>query len=567
MAEVQVVTPDTEYAVQLVGSGRMVLNRHKAVVAPGPHQILARVEAVGLCFSDLKLLKQFATHPRKGAVTAGLPPEVLAEIPSYTPGEQPGVPGHEVACRIVATGSAVTHHRVGERCLVQTDYRFLPTHGANAAFGYNFEGGLQEYVLMDERVVIDPQNGDRFLIPVSEEPSASAVALVEPWACVEDSYAYADRRTIKPGGRMLVVVEAGHAVRGLAEAIAQGAPPAELTAVCQDDAQRAAIASLGIALEVVARVQDLPDEAFDDIVYFGASKATIELLNDKLAPQGIIALVLGGQRIGEPVSVGVGRIHYHLTRWIGVTGEHAAHAYRTIPASGELRPHDRVLILGAGGPMGQMHVIRAVSAGIPDLTIVGTDIDDARLETIRAKAEPPARQNGVALRLVNTAKEALDGRFSYHVILVPAGALVAAAVRDAAEGALINIFAGIPAGVRHELDLDTYVERHLYMFGTSGSLISDMKVVLAKVESGRLDTNTSIDAVSGMAGAVDALKAIEDRTLAGKIVVYPMVHEVGLIPLATLEARFPTVAAKLEHGTWCRAAEDELLRVAGTNAG
>jgi threonine dehydrogenase-like Zn-dependent dehydrogenase len=566
MAVIDTKAPATEYAVQLVGAGRMTLNREKPVPAPGPHQILAKVEAVGLCFSDLKLLKQFATHPRKGEVTAGLAREVLAEISSYTPGELPGVPGHEVACRIVATGSEVKHHRVGERCLVQTDYRFLPTHGANAAFGYNFEGGLQEYVLMDERVVIDPESGERFLIPVSEEPGASAVALVEPWACVEDSYAYADRRTIKAGGSLLVVADAGHTVHGLSEAIPPDGAPAHLTAIAADDAQRAALEALGIPLQVAGSVADLPDETFDDIVYFGTSKATIEVLNDKLAPQGLIALVLGGKRIGEPVSVGVGRIHYHLTRWIGVTGDNAADAYRTIPPSGELRPHDTVLVLGAGGPMGQMHVIRAVSAGIPDLTIVGTDIDDARLETIRAKAEPLARENGVALRFVNTAKESVNGPFTYEIILVPSGALVAAAIQEAAEGALINIFAGIPAGVRHELDLDTYVARRLYMFGTSGSLISDMKVVLHKVESGRLDTNTSVDAVSGMAGAVDAIKAIEDRTLAGKIVVYPMVHEVGLIPLAELAGRFPTVAARLENGKWCRAAEEELLRVAGSGA-
>ncbi len=92
---------------------------------------------------------------------------MLAEIPSYTPGDLPLVPGHECAARIVAVGDAVAHHRVGERVLVQTDYRHLPTAGSNAAFGYNFEGGLQEYVLLDERMILDPETGERFLIPVT----------------------------------------------------------------------------------------------------------------------------------------------------------------------------------------------------------------------------------------------------------------------------------------------------------------------------------------------------------------------------------------------------------------
>ena len=45
--------------------------------------------------------------------------------------------------------SDVRHHALGERVLVQTDYRHLPTASSNAAFGYNFEGALQEYVVLD----------------------------------------------------------------------------------------------------------------------------------------------------------------------------------------------------------------------------------------------------------------------------------------------------------------------------------------------------------------------------------------------------------------------------------
>src|SRR5262249_4076479 len=156
--------------------GELKLNRSKPVPAPGPHEILIKVEAVGLCFSDLKLLKQFHGHARKSEIVAGIERSVLAGMQSYLPGNAPVVPGHEVVCRIVAGGDQVQKHKVGERCLVQTDYRQLPTSaGSNAAFGYNFDGGLQEYTLVDERVVIAP-NGERFLIPVGEERSASAIA-------------------------------------------------------------------------------------------------------------------------------------------------------------------------------------------------------------------------------------------------------------------------------------------------------------------------------------------------------------------------------------------------------
>lgn len=535
--------PATQHALQLVGPGQLKLNPAKPVVRPGPHQVLARIECVSLCFSDLKLLKQFDQHPRKGAVARGISPQVLSEIPSYVPGTLPTVPGHEVTLRIVAVGLNVKHHKVGERCIAQTDYRDLPTAGSASAFGYNFEGALQEYVLMDERVIIDPA-GERFLIPVSDQPAAAAVALVEPWACVEDSYVNVERQALKAGGRLLVVA---------------------------DDPARVSLDGLpcepaGKPAEVLRHTPDqvgaLADQSFDDILYFGASKGVLEVLNDKLAARGIINIVLGGKRIGAPVNLGVGRIHYGMTRWIGTTGSNPAEPYKTIPRTCELRNGDSLVVVGAGGPMGQMHVIRALCSGVPNLTVIGTDMDDARLASLQKKAEPFAKANGVALRMVNTVKTPLPGKYSYFALMAPVPALVSNSIRDSQPGCLINLFAGIPAPTKHELDLDTYIANRCFMLGTSGSTIDDMKIVLKKVTADRLNTNCSVDAVSGMAGATAGITAVENRTLAGKIVVYPMLHDMGLIPLVDLHQHYPTVAAKLVNGQWTKAAEDELLRVA-----
>lgn len=538
--------PKTQHAVQLVGPGELKLNQSKSVNTPGPHEILLKIEAVGLCFSDLKLLKQFHDHVRKSEVVSGIEKSVLAGMQSYVPGSKPVVPGHEVVCRIVAVGREVKQHREGERCLIQTDYRQLPTAaGSNAAFGYNFEGGLQEYTLVDERVVIAP-NGERYLIPVGEERGASSIALVEPWACVEDSYVTPERNRVKPGGKLLVVADAGRTEKGVDASYSPSAPPAKVERVAPAD------------------VAGLPNESFDDIIYFGADKVTVEALNDKLALGGIMNLVLGGKKFGEPVSVGVGRVHYGGTRWVGTTGNDAFESYRHIPANGEVRANDRVVVVGAGGPMGQMHVLRDVCLRVPGVSVVGTDFDDIRLETLRKKAEPLAQANGAALRLVNSQKNPLTEKFTYFALMAPVAALVASAIQDADDDAIINIFAGIPAPTKHAIDLDAYIAKRCFMFGTSGSTIEDMRIVLRKVEDEGFDTNASVDAVSGMAGAIDGIASVENRTLAGKIIVYPMLHDLGLIPLNELGRRFPTVAAKLDGGKWTREAEQELLRVAAT---
>ena len=561
--------PPTQHAIQFVGPGQLVHNRTKAVHAPGPTQLVLRVEAVGICFSDTKLLKAFTGHLRKAEVTTYLDAATLAQIPSYVPGELPTVPGHEVAARIVAVGSEVTRHSVGERVLVQTDYRHLLTPGSNAAFGYNFEGGLQEYVLLDERMIIEPGTGERFLIPVGESPSGSAVALLEPWACVEASYACPERGTLAPAGRLLVVADPGHVVDGLAP-LQAGSPPAAITIAGADEAQVAAVL---VSMDpgsprpsTVADASALPSESFDDIVYFGADADRIEALQDLLATRGVIDIVLGGAQVGRPVAVDVGRVHYDLTRWVGSPGNDAAEGYGLAPANGELRSSDRVAVIGAAGPMGFMHVIRTAACGLSGVSLTAVDIDDARLAQLAAVAGPLAASRGIPATFVNGRTTQVEPGFDYVGVMVPAPPIVAQAVELAGPGARINIFAGFAAGTRAALDLDVVIGRHLYLFGTSGSEIPDMRVVLGKLERGELDTNVSVDAVTGMEGVRDALAAVEARTSGGKIVVYPQLHELGMVRLSELAERFPTVAAALHDGRWTRMAEEALLAAAGDAA-
>ena len=570
----QPAIPATQHAIQFTGPGQLVHNRAKAVHVPGPTQLLLRVEAVGICFSDTKLLHAFTGHLRKAEVTAGLAPAELAAIPSYVPGDLPTVPGHEVAARIVEIGAAVTRHAVGERVLVQTDYRHLLTPGSNAAFGYNFEGGLQEYVLLDEQMIIEPGTGERFLIPVGEDPSGSAVALLEPWACVEASYACRERGTLAPGGRLLVVADAGHEVDGLMPLLA-AASPASVVVACAGDPQRAEVeaaleAALGSAapvLRAIAGPDGLAPQSFDDIVYFGADPARIEHLQDLLATRGVIDLVLGGASVGRPVAIDVGRIHYDLLRWVGTPGGDASEGYRLAPADGELRAGDRVAVIGAAGPMGFMHVIRTVTCGLPGVSLTAVDIDDARLAQLGGIAGPVASSRGVHAVFLNARTAQIEPGFDYVGVMVPAPPIVAQAVELASPGARINIFAGFAAGTRAPLDLDAVIGGHLYLFGTSGSGIPDMQVVLHKLERGDLDTNLSVDAVTGMEGVRDALAAVEARTSGGKIVVYPQLHELGMVRLSELPDRLPTVAAQLHDGRWTRAAEEALLAAAGDAPG
>jgi hypothetical protein len=139
-------------------------------------------------------------------------------------------------------------------------------------------------------------------------------------------------------------------------------------------------------------------------------------------------------------------------------------------------------------------------------------------------------------------------------------------VRLAGDGAIVDLFAGFAVGTRAPLDLDELVRKGVYLIGTSGSMISDMQAVLAKLEDGLLDTNISVDAISGMEGVAEALAAVQARTSGGKIVIYPLLEGVGMLTLPELGGRFPDVAAALDQGRWTRAAEEALLAAAGHRA-
>jgi threonine dehydrogenase-like Zn-dependent dehydrogenase len=477
--------PKTQRAIQLIGPDQLTLNESKPVVEPGAHQVLCRVEVCGLCFSDLKLLKQFSGHARKSGVQSGVDQNALLEMPNYVPGDKPTVPGHETVVRIVKVGPQVTRFKVGERYLVQTDYRWLPTANSASAFGYNFEGALQEFVLVDERVITAP-DGESMFIPVPEDLSASALALCEPWACVEEAYIEKQRRTLRPG----------------------------------------------------------------DVVYHGNDPAEVERLFATVPTNGLMVICQHGQKFGRPVVVPVGRTHYGGIRIVGTTGDKVEDALASIPATAEIRPNDKIQIIGAAGPMGTMHVIRDLCQGVPGVTVVAGDLSDERLATLRKLSEPLAHQHQVTLRTYNPSKDKLAETFNYIVIMAPVPALVVQAVHDAAPRAIINIFAGIAADKSAALDLDTYIAKQCYFVGTSGSTLDDMKAVLKKVVTRQLDTNLSVAAVSGLEGAIDGIRAVEKNTMPGKILVYPSVKGMKLTPIPQLIGDRP----------WDLQAEQELVK-------
>ncbi len=87
-----------------------------------------------------------------------------------------------------------------------------------------------------------------------------------------------------------------------------------------------------------AKIGDLKDAAFDDVIYFGAERRRRwPSSSRRSAAGGLFNIVQGGGKFGRPVVSQVGRVHYGGIRVIGTTGSDPAEAMAAIPATAEIR--------------------------------------------------------------------------------------------------------------------------------------------------------------------------------------------------------------------------------------
>jgi hypothetical protein len=88
--------------------------------------------------------------------------------------------------------------------------------------------------------------------------------------------------------------------------------------------------------------------------------------------------------------------------------------------------------------------------------------------------------------------------------------------------------------------------------GSTGSTVADQLAVLDRVMDGTLDLSGNLQAVGGLAALPDALEAVTEGRVSGKIAIYPGRIDLPLTPIGALEP----VDAK---GGWSRADEERLL--------
>ena len=503
----------------------------------GPDELLVRHDACGICFSDIKIINLGPEHPR---------------LQGRDMHKHPVVMGHEVALTVVGVGENVKKEfKVGQRFIIQADVYYK---GANPAYGYQLDGGMAQFGVVTTEVL----HGDEgcYLLPIEDETGYVEAALVEPWACVVAAYEYPNYRDgLLDGGRVLIVnINTGlygDEVKGLFPPGHQ--PPVFVTVDNVPDTDFARL-----------REEETAGAGFDDIVIYGTPAAEdLGRIASALGKKGVLNLV-ADRPLSGVTPVDVGRIHYEQHLFIGTSDIHNPLAAYTANNRADLLPGGKVWFVGAGGPMGQMHIQRAVMMDTPPQTIVVTDVSDDRLARIETRFGKLIAERGITLHLVNPKTGGDVGAFGPYddiVSMVPVAAVIEESIPHLAQNGVYNIFAGLAKGTMANLDMGTILAKNQRLVGTSGSSIADLRHTLELVEDDSLSTNASLAAIGGLDAFREGLAAVKEGRFPGKTVIFPHLPDLPLLSIEDVKAQLPNVYAKMQDGLfWTTEAEDELFK-------
>ncbi len=535
---------------------------------PADNQLLVRIDSVGMCFSDIKIMKQGGSHPKLYNRNLELEPARL---------------GHEVSLTIIRVGKDLQgKYYPGQRLAVQPD---IYQDGKSTAYGYTIPGGLIQYHLIGPEV-LDTDAG-ACLLPLENQMGYAESALLEPWGCVVAAYTQRRRLEPKAGGILWIAGRSGD------ETIYQFSAglfsptglfsPGVIVLTDVPASVRNLVAKLGPDTRVVERNGLLPEDyaalsqeltggqGFDDIVVLDPRSARmVGMMARHIARRGTLNMV-GRVPLDGLVEADLGRLHYDYIAFVGTQGPDIASAYGEKRNRCELRPGGCTVFVGAGGPMGQMHVQRAIELPNGPKLVIATEVSDERLQTLQQNFTPLAEKSGRTLLIYNpmTSQESLydfvmrataNQGADDVVVSVPVAALMTESAAVMKPDGMLVLFAGVPNGTMGLLDLSNVYLHNAQYTGTSGLTIDDQASVMARALEGALSPGRSVAAIGGLETAREAMQAVMDGRYPGKVVIFPQIHNLPLMGLDELKEKLPEVAARLEDGSvWTNAAEEALI--------
>ena len=557
--------PGQSWTWNLYGAGLENLGRDGKpepfpVPEPNDDQLLVRIDTVSVCFSDVKILKQGGSHPKLYNRNLAVDPTRL---------------GHEVSLTIVKVGKNLQdRYKPGQRLAVQPD---IYQQGKSTAYGYTVPGGMIQFHLIGDEVL--KTDTGACLLPLEDGMGYAESSVLEPWGCVMGAYTQRRRLTPKSGGIMWIIGQPGDST---SYTFSSGLnSPATFVLTDVPDSVKDLVTSTGC--KVIERNGLNPAEyeslnkeltngiGFDDIVVLNPSSASqVSQIARFIARRGTCNLV-GTKPLDGLVQVDLGRLHYDYIAFVGNNGTDIAASYGEDRNRCELRAGGSTVFIGAGGPMGQMHVQRALELTDGPKLVIATEVSDERLQVLRDMFLPLAEKQGRKILFFNPT---ISGR-SFHdfvmeatqdegvddvVVSVPVAALMEEGDTVMKPDGMLVLFAGVPNGTMGNVNLSNVYLSNAQYTGTSGLTIDDQASVMARRVAGTLSPGRSVAAIGGLETAAEAIESVIEGKYPGKVVIFPQIRNLPLTGLKELPERLPEVAEKLgENLMWTNEAEEVLI--------
>ena len=547
------------YGVGLENMGKDGKPEAFAVPEPGDDQLLVRIDSVGMYFSDIKVLKQGSSHAKLYNRDLTVEPTRL---------------GHEVSLTVVKAGKNLqaTYH-AGQRLAVQPD---IYQDGRCMAYGYATPGGLVQYHLIGKEV-LDTDAG-ACLLPVAEGMGYAESSLLEPWGCVMGAYTQRRRLTPKAGGTLWIAGQPGDATVYTCSLALKPAVivltdvPASIKALAAATGARIVERNGVDPTGYAALSQEFTNGVgFDDMVLLSPRSASAVGEAARFIARWGTCNLIGTKPLDGMVKVDLGRLHYDNIAFVGSLGPDLAASYGTERNRCEMRKGGTTIFVGAGGPMGQMHVQRALELPDGPKLIIATEVSDDRLRTLRAMFEPLAVKRGRTLHFFNPTTssqsfhdfvmEVTGGQGADEVVVsVPVAGLMEEGDTVMKSDGMLVLFAGVANGTYGAVNLSNVYLSNAQYTGTSGLSIADQKLVMDRRMAGTLSPGRSVAAIGGLDAAAEAIKSVMEGRFAGKVVIFPQIRNLPLMGLPELKDKLPEVAAKLgEDLMWTNEAEEVLI--------
>lgn len=536
--------------------------RYETLPLPEPNddQLLVRVDAVGMCFSDVKLIRLGKDHPKLYQRDLTVEPTRL---------------GHETSVTVIKVGKNLAdRYAPQQRLAIQPD---VYQNGKSTAYGYTVPGGLIQYHLIGKELL--ETDAGACLLPLEGDLGYAEAALLEPWGCVLASYTQRRRLTPKEGGTLWII---GDGADTRSYQMSQYLDrPARIVLTNVNDAIQTLVDQTNA--EIIVRDDIAPDayealadeltdgKGFDDIVVLNPTSATqVHETSRQIARRGTMNLV-GQMPLDGLVDSDVGRLHYDYIAFVGTTSEDIAQSYGEARNRCELRPNGVTVVTGAGGPMGQMHVQRAIELPNGPRLIIATELNQLRLDTLNESFGALAEENNCRLVTVNPQDTAVslrqivmdqtDGKGADDVVVcVPVAGLMSEGAKLLNPDGMLVLFAGVPNGTMAPLNLSNVYLHNAQYTGTSGLTIDDQTAVMDRANAGELSPGRAVAAIGGMNAALDGIVAMMESKYPGKIVIFPQLLDLPLTGLDELVEKYPEIGQHLgANSSWTHEAERVLL--------